>query len=139
MSFRVTLALSLVLVAAGCATKLEPPPKCYPVKGKITLANGDPLPVGTVEIFPARRGEGYGAGGYLHRDGTFELKAFGTTTGTTPGKYLLAVTPYNEAEHGPYKGKVPTFPNKYRDASTSEIVIEVKAQDNDLGTIVLKE
>jgi hypothetical protein len=76
------------------------------------------------------RKNGLGAFGNIKPDGTFEkVFAYPDGWGAEPGKYIMAVLPG--------KGAI-TPPEKYQDVKTSELYFEIKAGDNDLGTITLK-
>jgi hypothetical protein len=78
------------------------------------------------------RKNGLGASGSIKPDGTFEkVLAYPDGWGAAPGKYTMAVLP---AEG---KGAVKP-PEKYQHVMTSELYFEIKAGDNDLGTITLK-
>jgi hypothetical protein len=127
---------------AGCGSQSLPPnPTVYPVKGKVVLSDGQPLSYGRVYLSP-RDPKGTACNGFLNADGTFDkLMAYPGGFGAAPGKYLLSIEPTNKNDKGFYAGKakdMPTPPEKYQDPKTSELVFDIKAGDNDLGTITLK-
>jgi hypothetical protein len=138
MSLRWICALVFfgLLCTAGCQQKMPPNPTLYKVTGKVVLPDGNPLDSATVQLKPKTAGKGMYCEGRTKKDGTFSIWTFGTNgEGVVPGTYLVAIHPPDLAN----SKKVPNVPDKYKDASTSEIIFDVKSGDNDMGTIALKE
>ena len=64
---RAGIALGLILLLAGCS-------KTGKVTGKVLMANGQPLPGGTITFTPAE-GKGNPAAATIKEDGTYEVNA----------------------------------------------------------------
>jgi hypothetical protein len=84
----VPLALLLVF-ASGCGLKARN--KIVPVEGKITFADGAPLPEGTQLVFNPGEGGMGTASGVTSSDGTFRLKHVSGATGAEVGKYVVVL------------------------------------------------
>jgi hypothetical protein len=140
---RSLVVLLLTMIVAGCSSQSMPAlPTVYPVKGKVVQADGQPLSYGRVHLTPRERGKGQPCNGFLNSDGSFDkLMTYAGGFGAVPGKYLMHIEPDTKNEKGFYSGKskeMPVPPEKYRDPQTAELAVEIKAGDNDLGTITLK-
>jgi hypothetical protein len=104
----------------------------YPVKGKVVLADGQPLAAGNV-VFVATEST-LTAAAKLENDGTFVVK--GNKEGLPAGEYLVRIE-VDESETGPSKAKstrrkggpVP-FPEKYLDEDASGLRVTVKPPEN---------
>lgn len=114
------LATALAAALAGCGG--EGIPKVgtlYPVKGKVTLPDGKPLPeVKVIFSGPVTNNAVTGS------DGTFAFA--GDSAGLPAGDYkvyLEVVKP-----KGSLKRPVDTFPQKYADEDTSDLKATVKAE-----------
>jgi hypothetical protein len=124
---RVFVVLFL-LVLAGCTKSLPPEPPLNPVRGKVTQANGQPLPGGVVHLTPKNKTSGcIPAHGFIQNDGSFSIRCYTSKDGAVAGGYLVSLES---------RTKDP-IPDKYLDSGTSEISIDVKKGDNTLD-IVLK-
>jgi hypothetical protein len=118
------------LVCAGCGAKSS----VAQVHGKVEL-DGKPLQSGAVSTIPLA---GRGAHGAI-RDGSFELGTFGQNDGALIGTHKVAViayepTPGKGPEAGPGKLLVP---QRYANADTSGLEIEVKAGETNTPTLKL--
>jgi hypothetical protein len=118
---------------AGCGrTKFNttPPPKVYPVKGKVLLANGEPVLGGIIKFHP-KTTLGAEASGEIGPDGSFELTTIVKNDGALPGSYTVSIDPYFK---GGRPAKVPAsrVPSKFGAAATSGVTVEVAAKHNDL-------
>jgi hypothetical protein len=105
-------ALSL-LSLAGCGGTGPYTGTLYPVKGQVLLADGKPLPGGTVQFLPKQGG--LPASGKIEADGTFSLKSK-TRDGAAPGEYRIRIEPSTEllVKKGRGTPKLP-FASKYRE------------------------
>ncbi len=117
---------------AGCGPKFNttPPPKVYPVKGKVLLANGQPVSGGVITFHP-KTTLGAEASGEIGSDGSFQLTTIVKNDGALPGSYTVSVNPYFKG------GRVSAepasrVPPKFGAPETSGVTVEVKAKDNDL-------
>ena len=86
-------ALSLV-GPAGCGRSGPYRGSLYPVKGQVLLADGKPLPGGTVQFIP--KDGGLPASGRIEEDGTFTLRSK-TGEGGAPGEYKVRIEPSRAA------------------------------------------
>jgi hypothetical protein len=129
--------IELLVVVAGCAPKFNttPPPKVYPVNGKVLLASGMPVSAGLITFHPKTR-LGAEASGEIAPDGSFQLTTIVKNDGALPGSYTVSVDPYFK---GGRPSKVPAsrVPPKFCAPETSDLTAEIKAEDNNL-TIELK-
>jgi len=112
----------MILMMMGCGGSGPARPALNPVKGKVTLATGDPLAFGTIGFEPAG-GRAFRCSGKIGPDGTFELET-GSEKGATAGKYKVSV--------GLPPNKRNSVPKKFQADETSGIEMEVVSGDNDL-------
>lgn len=68
-------------------------PPTYRAGGKVTFADGRPLPGGWVEFQPVDSQHRVSARGEIQPDGTFELGTFGPRAGAIEGEHRALVTP----------------------------------------------
>jgi hypothetical protein len=118
---------------AGCGGpkfNITPPPKVYPVKGKVLLANGEPVSGGIINFHP-KTTLGSEASGEIGPDGSFQLTTIVKNDGALPGSYTVSVDPYFK---GGRPSKVPAsrVPPKFGVPDTSGVTAKVEAKDNDL-------
>ena len=129
---RAFLGVIGTVFVAGCGPKFNttPPPKVYPVKGKVLLASGKPVSGGIITFNPKTR-LGAEASSEIAPDGSFQLTTIVKNDGALPGSYTVSVNPY--FKDGRYT-KVPAIhlPPKFAAPETSDLTAEVKAEDNDL-------
>jgi hypothetical protein len=124
------LFLLLTVACLGCGSKSSTLAR---VHGKVEL-DGRPLAKGNISTIPTA---GRGARGLIE-NGEFELSTFSTNDGATPGVHQVAILAYENtgggAESGPSK---PLVPQRYLNAATSELTIEVKAGEVNTPTLKL--
>jgi hypothetical protein len=120
------------LVGAGCARK-GPPPKTYPVGGKVVLPGGQPLSGGWVTLHP-KDPPGNEAVGMVAKDGTFVLGTFGKDDGALPGRYTITVGPLPGASAALNAGPRSQIPTRYWEPGTSPLTFEVKAGEKNTIT-----
>jgi hypothetical protein len=129
---RAFLGVIGAVFVAGCGPKFNttPPPKVYPVKGKVLLASGQPLSGGMITFHPKTR-LGTEAWGEIGPDGSFQLTTIVKNDGALPGSYTVTVDPYFK---GGRHSAVPAsrVPPKFGATETSDLTVEVEAKDNDL-------
>jgi hypothetical protein len=117
---------------AGCGHKFNtaPPPKVYPVKGKVLLASGEPVSGGIITFNP-KTTLGAEASGEIGKDGSFQLTTFVKNDGALPGSYTVSINPYFKDGR---QSAVPAtrIPPKFGAPETSNLTVEVEAKDNDL-------
>lgn len=101
------LAMALVtctLALSGCGRAVEKP--IVPVAGKIALANGKKLPVGTRLVFEPFEGRVGAAVGTIADDGSFQATHVTGAAGAEEGKYTVKLLP-PEAGASEYSKLVP--------------------------------
>ena len=129
---RAFLGVIGAVFVAGCGPKFNttPPPKVYPVKGKVLLANGEPVSGGIIKFHP-KTTLGAEASSEIGPDGSFQLTTIVKNDGALPGSYTVSVDPYFK---GGRPSKVPAsrVPQKFLAPETSGVTAEVKAEDNNL-------
>jgi hypothetical protein len=123
------LVMAAALVIPAC-TPFPSVPTTYPVRGKIIYADGTPVRAGLVKFHP--QGVGVEADVELEKDGTFVLKIYGEQEGTVPGKYRISINP-SWPTRQPADARSESMrrvPRRYWSADSTDLVVEVKAQDN---------
>ena len=116
----------------GCSSN---GPKLYPVKGKVTFADGRPVQGGTIEF--TSTAERSSSIGQIQQDGTFRLTTSEEGDGALAGRHKVIITqgfvPLNSTPahfHG------PRVPAKYFSYETSPLMVEVQPAANDLGIVI---
>jgi hypothetical protein len=115
----------------------------YPVKGKVLLANGQPLTSGRVVFFPM--GDlVIESSGTIGPDGSFSLKTGAFGEGAPAGEFRVKIEPDDSklavakpGTRNASRRKLP-FPPKYADEETSGLKVTVKPESNDLPPIRLE-
>lgn len=134
---RAFLGVLGAVFVAGCGPQFNatPPPRVYPVRGKVLLASGEPISAGIIKFHP-KSPLGAEAAGEIGPDGSFRLTTIVKNDGALPGSYTVSVDPYFK---GGRLSAVPAsrVPPKFGAPETSGLTAEVEAKDNDL-TIVLR-
>jgi hypothetical protein len=129
------LVVALGLGLSGCGHRdALPVLQVYEVKGKILLADGKPLSGGWVYFVP--KGDlTVTPSAEIGPDGTFSVVTGGSGQGAPPGDYKLRIdTPQFHAA----KNQKPLVPQKYTDEDSSNLVVTVRAEPNQLDPIRLK-
>jgi hypothetical protein len=137
------LGLVVLAALAGCGEDENPDiGTCYPVKGKVVLRDGKPLTSGEVE-FTATKGSLAVATGKLGPDGSFTLSTRGKE-GAPATEYRIRIIPDPSAILYTTKGtmKIPDYRKlpyspKYLDDQSSELVVTVKPEPNELPPFTL--
>ena len=127
----------MVLAAglAGCnQSDSLPRLDVYPVKGKVELGDGKPLSGGWIVLVP--KGDlSVTPSGEIGPDGTFSVVTGGSGEGAPPGDYKIRIdAPQLKKD----KNRRPLIPPKFTDEDSSNLVITVRAEPNQLGPIRLK-
>ena len=138
LALLIAAAGPLVLLSGCGPKKLPTVQKPFPVRGKIVLANGEPLRGGMIAFYPVGEPlEGrFPAFGFPGPDGAFEVTAFKSGDGLAPGLYKVVISPKEEGERrGSNAGLIP---KKFQERGSTPIELEVKAEDNNLEPLVLK-
>jgi hypothetical protein len=129
---RAFLGVIGAVFVAGCGPKFNttPPPKVYPVKGKVLLASGKPVSGGVITFHP-KTTRGAEASGEIGKDGSFQLTTIVKNDGAMPGSYTVSVNPH--FKDGRYTAAPASpVPPKFGAPGTSGLTVEVEAKDNDL-------
>src|SRR5262245_63989625 len=93
----------ILTMAAGCG------PSLYPVEGKVTLEDGNPMPSGIVS-FEMQEGEKLVmARGTIAGDGSYRLGTYKAGDGALPGKYRVLVAPPPTSSGDPRPGFPPPW------------------------------
>ena len=127
------VAVGLGLVGCGHSDSL-PALQVYEVKGKVLLADGKPLSAGWIYFVP--KGDlTVTPSGEIGPDGTFSVVTGGSGAGAPPGDYKLRI---EAPQFHTAKNKKPLIPRKFTDEDSSNLVITVRAEPNQLEPIRLK-
>jgi hypothetical protein len=134
-----TVVLALLLGLAGCSNSQGPAPeKAYAVKGKVLLANGEPVRSGRVTLHPKDNPLGVECFGEIQPDGTFQLTTYKLNDGAVPGHYVVTVTPFSYKTGNLKVSGAALIPARYQEAATSDLRADIKAEDNVLPTFQLR-
>ena len=121
------VVLAVWLSAAGCG---EGRVKTYPVAGKVTFADGEPVRSGTVELESTEFGTT--ATGRIEDDGSFVLGTFTSNDGAAAGEHRAIVVQMIIAdglvEHEKDHGR--SVDVRYGDYETSDLTVEVLPQES---------
>jgi hypothetical protein len=127
------LATLAMLCIAGCgkpAQQLD----VAPVRGTVTL-DGQPLTRGFVVVPTAR---GRMASGEIQQDGTFVLTTYEKGDGVQLGTHPVVINDVPPDEFSASRDSGPPIPEKYMRAGTSELQVEVKADEENHLELQLK-
>ncbi len=101
----------------------------FPVKGKVLLPGGRPLPGGRIEFIPVQE-PGLVAYGPIARDGTFALQTRTPGDGAIPGRYKVKIMIPEKREFSRLA--------RYRDEDSSQLMVTVRAEPNNLDAFRLR-
>jgi hypothetical protein len=125
------IGLCLLLVGVGCRSRLRSgPPTTTPIKGKVILANGQPLNEAVITFHP-KDPPGNEAMAVLKGDGSFALCTFGKEDGAIPGRYVVTVESIDKNVPGRKSNSGRLIPTRYSSEGSSPLVVEVKQDDPD--------
>ena len=130
------LAVAVGLVVAGCGHPEDALPvlQVYEVKGQVLLGDGKPLTAGWVYFVP--KGDlTVTPSGQIGADGTFSVVTGGSGEGAPPGEYKLRI---EAPQYQAARNRKPIVPQKYTDEDSSNLVVTVRAETNQLEPIRLK-
>ena len=120
----VLICLAVIL---GCGSGGPPIPKTYPVKGKVTFADGSPVPTAGVRL--TNEDTRFSTAGATKADGTFELKTFAndqTVAGAIEGEHGFEISGGPLVDNRPIQLRV-VKPAKIKvEAKDNEVAIEVE-------------
>ena len=126
--------LAGLLGMLGCGASPTAKITTYPVKGKLTLADGKPVP--QVDVLfdpkPSPKGAGWKAVGKTNDNGEFELNTLGDK-GAGVGLYAVSLSIAKMKKMPPNINKVP---KKYWDSENTPLEFEVQAKDNEANLIL---
>lgn len=137
-AFRLVLAVGAVALAAGCG---EDHPPTYPVRGRVTYADGTPLARGWIELEPVSRVPAVTARGQIQADGTFELTTFESGDGAVAGKHRAAVVvPLPEGAGDDPRALELAIDPRFNSFETSglEFAVSSEVDENRLDVIVAR-
>jgi hypothetical protein len=132
---RISGFMLLTLAIVGCGAAPTATVTCYPVKGKVTLADGKPG-AQLVLLFdpkPGPKGVGQKATGKTNDNGEFELTTV-DKPGAGVGAYTVSVSMTKMKKMPAGANKIP---KKYWDAEGSPLEFTVEAKEN-MAEFVLK-
>lgn len=121
----------------GCGPRR---PQTYPVHGKVTFPDGEPVTSAIIEfeLISGDLKQAYNARGMVGRDGTFQLKTFRDGDGAVAGRHRAIVQeplPIDDPEPGK-KPWVAAIHPKYRTYENSGLEFEVKETSNEIPIVV---
>lgn len=122
--------LLVLLACAGCGSGR------YPVHGRVTYEDGQPVPAGIVMAEATIEKEPVSVQGNIEQDGMFQWGADTPGDGALPGSYRVIIMPLTPSDLELSQGKKPDVPGKYGSYESSGITFEVKPQDNVLDITV---
>jgi hypothetical protein len=126
------VALLLLFGVLGCGSSN------YPVRGKVTFPDGTPLTEGMVVFETKGDGAAVTARGEIQADGSFELGTLKPRDGAPAGTYRVLISPKTDPNAVDKRPGPPPFDPRFTEFATSSLVIEVKAQANDIPITISK-
>jgi hypothetical protein len=111
----------LLFGTVGCGSKL------YPVRGKVTFADGSPVSEGMVVFESMDMEPALAARGQIRADGTFELTTHHAGDGAPAGKYRALVAPKYDPNAVDKPRKPASIDGRYTEFKTSGLEFEVTA------------
>jgi hypothetical protein len=127
---RVSLLFAFLVCIGACNTQ-PPPPKTYPVNGKIVFIEGGSPSEGQVEFRSIKDGVTFTAVGQVQASGTFTLSTFAGNTkvdGAVEGEHTVTYL----SGVGKEQGQSSLTPSQAKEKYT------VKAGDNDITVKLAK-
>lgn len=116
------VTLGLAVSVAGCG---DGRPERVPVSGRV-LIDGEPLPLGVIQVIPA---DARVAQGKIGSDGRFELTTYEKGDGCVPGTHSVAVISREILNASAQRWLAP---KKYTQPSTSELTVNIDGATDDL-------
>ena len=120
------IAAAAAVVVAGCGGGKQP---TYRAGGKVSFADGKPLPGGWVSFRSLNSDKKISARGSIQSDGTFKLTTYKPNDGAVEGQHQAMVVPEIQFERGePASGNRPRPPpvdRKFSNFETSDLEFTV--------------
>jgi hypothetical protein len=120
-----TVLLGCVFLFVGCSAA---PEKTYPVQGRVTYTDGQPVTAGSVELQGTAKGKSVNATGEIQADGSFQLTTFQPRDGAIAGDH--AITLHEKPFEGLGENPIPPPPQiapKYSSYGTSPLKCTIDA------------
>jgi hypothetical protein len=130
MNRRQLLPLCLALSLTGCGSRGPALPDAYPAKGQVLLAGGAPVAGGRITFAPKDPHRGIEAWGEIQPDGGFTLTTYKLNDGAVPGEYVVTLSPYSYKTGNLKVANAGRVPQRYAEAATSGLTVEVKPEEN---------
>jgi hypothetical protein len=131
--------LMALMLAVGCGKgpERETVP-VFPATGKITF-KGQPIPGASITLHPVTPVENVPKPrANVAKDGTFNIRTYGSDTGAPEGDYKVTVLWYKPIKNGPDFTSGPNvIPQKFTQPETTSIQVKIAAGQNNLPTIQL--
>ncbi len=124
---------ALAILLAGCGESNRPIfQTTYPVRGRVVLAKGSPVPGGQLEFHPENP-ELPEARAAIKSDGTFVVGTYKVNDGAVPGRFTVTIDAlvYDKAGNLRTSKSLP-IPRKYADVRTSGLQVEIRAEPNEV-------
>ena len=128
----VLVLLVSLLALAGCATRGPVLPPTVAARGKVLLANGQPLRGGRIQ-FNKIDPKTVDAFADVGNDGSFVLTTYQPDDGAVPGRYVVTISPYNYKDKSGSPVKLPSagqIPSKYLETESSDVQIDIAQGEN---------
>jgi hypothetical protein len=128
------------VICVGCGSS-QPP--TYPVQGTVRFADGQPVPVGTIEF--RSQSDGRIAKGPLNQQGHFQLSTFHNNDGAVAGQHQVIVIQHfdptvwstqrtpdfaSAAEHMAHDRTAGLVNRRFADYKTSELTVNVRPRSD---------
>lgn len=134
VQFGLSLALLACLACGGTQRKL------YPVRGKV-LVDGKPAEGAVVALYAQDTSQPMAQfpRGHVKADGSFTIGTYDSGDGAPPGDYKVAIVWMDEDPEILPNGRFATkLPDKYSNATTTPLSVQVREGPNDLAAYELK-
>lgn len=133
-------SMTMTGMLVGCGKAKQPWEVAHPTVGVVKI-DGQPLANAQITLVPedSKVPDTVRPRGFTDNTGSFELSTYGENDGAPVGKYkLLAMRfPVIGTADNPSQGP-NDLPPKYSRADTSDVSVEIEAQENDLSSLQLR-
>jgi hypothetical protein len=137
LRYALLCGLLAMFLCLGCNRNNPKFEKVVLVHGTVTLADGSPLTAGLITFHPKDKTKAE-ARGTIGRDGRFEMGTYQTKDGVMPGTFTVTVEALAYDQGGNLRPAGVSIPNKYTDAGTSDLTVEVNEEGDQDMKIVLR-
>lgn len=131
---RIVVVAIVSVLTVGCSSYHRSYSNPTPVRGRVILANGQPVNSGRVVLYAEVLSHTPEVSGELDTNGRFVLSTFAKGDGAIPGKYKVVIDPTSYKSGSPKTNR--NVPKKFTDATTTDLHIDVNQGENVVDLIL---